>query len=305
MHGGNTLSFRTLKLVDRGSYGWSEFVSAASCRTEEEVARFYERQGAYLALLYALDAVDFHFENVIAVGEHPLLVDLEALFHPRIDLDLSELPGRRGLDHTVLGIGLLPIRRWNNDESEGIDISGLGGREGQIIPQAMRTWSGSGTDQMHVVKEQVELQDEQNRPKLNGRDVDTLNYCEQIIRGFTRMYKLLIAHRDELLTELLPRFAHDKIRFIARATKLYGMLLSESFHPNMLRDALQRDRCFDHLWYAVQYRPPLSQLIAAERADCPSRAIFPCLRHARPAAISIQARGERIPDFFVTPGLEE
>lgn len=301
---GQQPTFRTLKLLDRGSYGWSEFVEASSCHCEEKIARFYERQGAYIALLYALDAVDFHFENVIAAGEHPVLVDLEALFHPRIDLDLSELPGRRGLDHTVLAIGLLPVRRWTNNESEGIDISGLGGREGQIIPQAMRTWTGSGTDEMRVVKEQVELQGQRNRPRLNGRDVATHTYCEQIITGFTRTYKLLMAHRDELLAQLLPRFAHDEIRFIARATRLYGMLLSESFHPNMLRDALQRDRCFDRLWYAVQYRPPLSRLIAAERADLLNGDIP--LFTARPASRNLYtSRGEPIADFFATPSLEE
>ena len=42
------------KLLDCGSYGWSEFLQTGSCSSAEEIARFYERQGAYLALLYAL-----------------------------------------------------------------------------------------------------------------------------------------------------------------------------------------------------------------------------------------------------------
>jgi lantibiotic modifying enzyme len=75
---------RTLKLIERGDYGWSEFVVASLCTAQDEVARFYEHQGSYLALLYALNAVDLHNENVIAAGEHPMLVDLEALFHPRV-----------------------------------------------------------------------------------------------------------------------------------------------------------------------------------------------------------------------------
>ena len=41
------------------------------------------RQGGYLAILYALEATDFHFENLIAAGEQPVLIDLETLFHPR------------------------------------------------------------------------------------------------------------------------------------------------------------------------------------------------------------------------------
>ena len=44
--------------------------------------RFYHRQGALLALLYVLDGTDMHYENLIAVGEQPVLVDVETLFHP-------------------------------------------------------------------------------------------------------------------------------------------------------------------------------------------------------------------------------
>ncbi len=302
---GQQPSLRTLKLIDRGKYGWSEFVAVSSCQSEEEVARFYERQGAYLALLYVLEAADFHHENVIAAGEHPLLIDLEALFHPRIHLDdLSGLPAQDALNHSVLRIGLLPIRLWSDKEHQGIDISGLGGQEGQFTPRPVPMYTEIGTDQMRLVREQIQLDGGHNRPKLKDQGIETLGYCEQVISGFTRMYQLLITHRDELLTELLPRFAHDEIRFIARATGAYTMLLTESFHPNMLRDALQRDRCFDRLWFAVPSQPHLARLIASESADLLQGDIP--LFTARPDKCDLStSRGEVIPAFFLTPSLSE
>src|SRR5262249_55073682 len=39
--------FRTITLIDRGDYGWMEYVDAAGCETEADVRRFYERQGGY------------------------------------------------------------------------------------------------------------------------------------------------------------------------------------------------------------------------------------------------------------------
>ncbi len=81
---GASPQLRTLKLLNREGYGWVEFVQTAGCQSKEEVSRFYERQGEYLAILYILEATDFHFENLMACGEHPILVDLEALFHPRL-----------------------------------------------------------------------------------------------------------------------------------------------------------------------------------------------------------------------------
>ena len=40
---------RTLMVLDRGPYGWVEYVNAESCASPEAVQRFYERQGSYLA----------------------------------------------------------------------------------------------------------------------------------------------------------------------------------------------------------------------------------------------------------------
>ena len=72
-------ALRALEILDRSTYGWVEFVAAGSCDSEPALSRFYERQGAYLALLHLLAATDFHCENVIAAGEDPVLVDLEAM----------------------------------------------------------------------------------------------------------------------------------------------------------------------------------------------------------------------------------
>src|SRR6185369_4077964 len=106
---------------DRGSYGWIEFVLAQSCTSVAEVRRFYQRQGGYLALLYALEATDLHFENLIAAGEHPILVDLETLFHQRLSvagMDDTDQLANRALYDSVLRVGLLPQRLWSNGESE-------------------------------------------------------------------------------------------------------------------------------------------------------------------------------------------
>src|SRR4029079_14101787 len=123
--------FRTLTVLDRGTYGWVEFVAAAACTSRDEVRRFYERQGGYLALLYALEATDFHGENLIAAGEHPVLVDLESLFHPRLNARDASGPLASGaprvMAHSVLRVGLLPQRVWVGADSDGIELSGLGG----------------------------------------------------------------------------------------------------------------------------------------------------------------------------------
>ena len=269
---GNHPPFQTLKVLNCGTYGWVEFVEAQSCTSREELERFYERQGAYLALLYALEANDFHCENLIASGEHPILIDLETLFHPyRVEIDRkqSEMQAISKIDNSVLRVGLLPQKAWENDESEGVDLSGLVALPGQLTPQGVLTWEATETDEMRLTRKRVEMSVGQNRPTLNGNEVNVLDYTESIITGFTAIYQLLLKHRDELLSPDGPLacFCNDEVRVVLRPTQTYVMMLSESFHPDLLRNALDRDRFFDRLWLEVKHRPELEKVISAEQKD--------------------------------------
>lgn len=285
-----------------------EFIEAQPCSSEAEIQRFYERQGAYLAILYALEATDFHHENLIAVGEHPILLDLEALFHPRVggaDLQQADQLASMTLNYSVLGVGLLPHRIWSNDESEGIDLSGLGATEGQLTPHRVPRWQGVGTDEMKLTRERMEMSGERNRPMLNGTVVNVLDYAEAITTGFFHVYRLLMNRRDELLADNGPltNFARDTIRVIVRATRTYAMLLSESFHPDVLRNALDRDRLLDRLWLVVEHLPHLAKLIPAELEDL-LKGDIPMFT-TRPESRDLwTSSGERIVDVLDEPSLD-
>lgn len=303
---GITLPLHPITILDKGSYGWAEFVMAHSCASEEEVAHFYERQGSYLALLYALDASDFHHENVLAAGEHPLLIDLEALFHPRIasyDVPEAGRAATKSIRSSVLRIGLLPQRGQRKEGEEGIDVSGLGGQEGQQTPHPVPVWKASGTDQMHIAHEYLEIPESKNRPKLRGKSVEALDYMPSLLRGFTEMYQMLVKHREEWVMQILPRFEYDEVRAIMRHTRTYAALLSESYHPERLRDALEQEKLFDHLWYEVAYLPQLRQIITAERQDL-LQGDIPLFRTWPGSKDIVTSRNERIMSFFAEPSLK-
>ena len=264
--------FRTLKILNRDSYGWVEFVTPQTCTSQEELQRFYERQGGYLALLYVLEANDFHSENLIAAGEHPILVDLESLFQPRlakINSQQSHLLAREILKHSVLRSGLLPRRIWLKGDYDGIDLSGLGGKEGQLTPNQLPYWEAVGTDQMRQKRKRMKTQKKHNRPTLNDTEVNLLDYGSSISEGFTKVYHLLLQHRDELLSEdgTLATFAEDEVRVLLRSSQFYALLLRDNFHPKMLRNALERERLFDRLWLPIERQPHLTRVIPAERED--------------------------------------
>src|SRR5947209_7754252 len=299
-------AFRTVIIIEKQTYRWSEFVTTCDCNSREELERFYQRQGGYLALLYALQATDFHAENLIASSEHPTLVDLEALFQPHLSAyatTLQKNPADETIGHSVLRIGLLPQRIWSSEQAAGVDLSGLGGYAGQLTPTPVPVWRETGTDQMRIMRERVALTFGNNQPKLNGQDINILEYSDSIVTGFAATYRLLMQLRHALLTEIVPRFSHDEVRCVLRPSQAYALLLAESFHPNVLRDALDRDRLFDRLWVGVEQQSYLSRIIAAERADLLAGDI-PLFTTRPDSRALFTSRGETIADFFEESGLD-
>ncbi|MDY7076103.1 MAG: type 2 lanthipeptide synthetase LanM family protein [Chloroflexota bacterium] len=303
---GLRFSQRVITVVDRGSYGWVEFVEAAGCETRQEVERFYWRQGSYLALLYLLRAVDLHLENLIASGEHPVLVDLEALFHHEIPSAYGEKAYEQAmklLDQSVLRIGLLPMRVLGKNGRRGVDLSGLGGEEGQLLPRPVPMMEDAYTDIMHVVRRQVKMPGAKNRPLLQDQRVDTTEFAEKVVSGFRETYAFLMHHRDAL-AKRLEAFADVEVRHIVRATQRYALFLQEGSHPDYLRDGLDRNMLLDKLWAETVARPHLRRLVFSEQADLrlgdiPFFTTRPAHRHIW------DSRGECIQDFFAKDSLSE
>jgi type 2 lantibiotic biosynthesis protein LanM len=297
----------TMKVLDKQRHGWVEFVATRACRTEEEVERFYQRQGGYLALLYALEATDFHFENLIAAGEHPFFVDLEALFQSRVggeDIKQADVLANATTAHSVLRVGLLPQRAFSKDDYEGIDVSGLGGAPGQLSPHQIMQWEMAGTDEMRVVRQRVEVARSDHRPTLNSVDVNVLSYRQALADGFTGMYRLILEHGQDLLSDdgPLARFAGTEVRAIVRDTHTYDLLLQESFHPDFLRDALDRDLFLDRLWVGVANHTYLARAVGAERLDL-LKGDIPVF-NTRPESRHLWSSSQaQISDFFDEPGM--
>ena len=68
-------------MLNRDGYGWVEYVEYQPCSDETAVERFYQRAGMLLCSIYVLRGNDCHHENLIASGEHLVLIDMETLLH--------------------------------------------------------------------------------------------------------------------------------------------------------------------------------------------------------------------------------
>lgn len=126
---------RVLRTLASPDCGWVEFVKSDPLPAPELANAFYMRHGIFLAVLYLLKGTDFHAENVIASGEHPVLVDLETLLHadPRFTVEgFSPTAAEEKLRESVFATGLLPGWGGGDPVAPSPDLSGIGTREGQL-----------------------------------------------------------------------------------------------------------------------------------------------------------------------------
>jgi type 2 lantibiotic biosynthesis protein LanM len=201
-------------------------------------------------------------------------------------------------------VGLLPERVWSDGHHDGIDISGIGAVGGQLSADVVPQWEGIGTDTMRFTRKRVAVADGVNRPLLNGVEVDTTEHGDDLVDGFTRTYQLLLRHRHALVAADGPLscFDADEVRVIVRPTRIYAKMLEDSFHPDLLRDALDRERFLDRLWVGIDTCPHLARTIPAEHEDL-RHADVP-LFHARPGSRDVwTSAGERLPDLLTEDAL--
>lgn len=269
---GLPLDLPTPHVLLRRGYGWVQRVRHAACRDGAEVAKYYQRLGAHLALLYALEATDLHLENVIATGSAPMLVDLEALFQPRTPVtpDVGQGTVARGaLLHSVLRVGLLPNAHAPAHGDRPLDRSGVGGAPGQLSPHPLLQYQDAGTDVLRLAPEFVSLATARNQPMLNGARVDAGAFTADLVTGFASAYGCMVANRVSLLAADGPieRFAHDRVRFIARGTATYDDCLMRSVHPGALRSSADRTFVLNRVLGATGAATHLMFLRASERYD--------------------------------------
>jgi type 2 lantibiotic biosynthesis protein LanM len=284
---GESLHLRTLKVLNRTTYGWVEFVEHRPCHDPCEVQRYYRRVGMLLCITYVLGATDFHQENIMASGDDPVLLDLETMMQPlprSWDGLYTASADQRAVEimhDSVLRTGLLPFWIIGNP-GKGYDVSGIGAEEASDTGYLHAHWENVNTDRMKVVYLSSSMEAQVNRPMLDGDLVSAEDHVAEIRCGFTEVYRELLVRRDLLLAEDGPLngFRGLKLRCLLRMSKAYGQLLNRRMHPEFLRDGadgsieLERlARDFLVLDPDPDYAPPWgiyrAEVDALERLDFP------------------------------------
>ncbi|MGC5053945.1 type 2 lanthipeptide synthetase LanM family protein [Micromonospora sp. DT48] len=245
------VGLRKVAGLHRPEYGWTEFVASAPLTDPDGGHLYYRRQGVLLALAHALNTTDLHYENLIASGDQPVMIDVETLFRPVWQEPNDTVdPAAELLAASVQRTALLPMMVVG--EQGIMDLSGSGGDQGRQSPASLIDWADPGTDRMRLVRRAGTFDGASNRPRLGDRVINPEDHAESIMAGFRLGYDAIETHREDF-ARLVEESAAMTVRLVARPTWAYRMLLDESTHPNLLRDALDRDRFLAQLYDQAQF----------------------------------------------------
>jgi lantibiotic modifying enzyme len=197
--------------------------------------RFYKRLGGLIAAAYLSNTVDCHRENLIAAGEHPVLVDLDALWH------VSSVTRSQSATDLLYRTGFFPSSN----------------------PDSLRSRSSV----LGISETGVHLS------KVGALPESPADHADEIVAGFAAGWHSLVGTpaRRAAFQRRLGAIRGQERRWIYFATENYAAILRVSLQPGALVSGTARHGVIRRMCE----RPTVgadtieAEIVAMERLDIP------------------------------------
>ena len=223
-------------------YGWTRFVDSAACADMSEVACYYRRFGAWLAIFHVLSTSDMHMENFIAQGSQPVPVDFEMVLQglrqqPKsVDDDtLAHWLAARFLEESVQSVGMLPSYVQGQDGS----LISMGALEPSVYPVQVLRWDAVNTPRMLLRSATEHIEIASNLPTVDGQAIPVARFRDDFLNGFDDTMRFVSEHREAVRDALdAAEQLRLPIRKVVRPTRFYYMLLKRLYDHRNMTDAV-------------------------------------------------------------------
>ncbi len=223
-----------LRILERENYGWVKEIPYQRCRNQEEVIRFCKRMGILAAVSYVLGVGDLHYENIVAYGEYPMIVDAETMMDNMGEL--FQWTGKTEEFYSVLSSGLFlggaAVR----------NIAGVTGGEVGTHEKKVPVVLYDKTSDIQIGYRKPMVKEQHNRLFLNEEKIVISVYKTEILDGFIRTYEWFMEHKNEVSGRFWEGKAVLTSRFLSGNTQFFSMALSAASHPKLMREKGGRNR---------------------------------------------------------------
>ena len=218
-------------VLDRKDHGWCVPVHPGGCGNETQVRTYFGKLGIQLFICYLFSVKDLHYENIMACGAEPFLIDMETfpgLWNFGHGTSIRELALEQ-INGSVMSTGALPVTIWNFD-GQGVRMGALEQAGSQRLPLKVPAVVRGKTSEMEVVLIHPKLEVKGNLPTLNGQPVHPADYVDALTNGFLMAYSFACAHKPLLLEKARAVFAVNS-RVLVRNTQQYFMYIQTAANP--------------------------------------------------------------------------
>jgi hypothetical protein len=230
---GLSLDLSTRRILLRDGYGWEEFVVWRPCEPGEEPSRFYRRLGMLARLAQLLECRDLWVDNLIAVGERPMFIDLENVLQGR--MRKPALLGERSealwheVEESVAKTAIVSYPRVGVPGLRAQDIGCCAPLQEQLARNSEGFPDG--------------WEPPPYRPVVDGRLADPADHAQDVRQGYREMHECLARNAQGLAEEHGPLhlLAGARVRYIWRSTWDYLSVLRIATSPLALTDGVARE----------------------------------------------------------------
>lgn len=245
-----SIPLKTIFILCKPGYGWLEYIEQIKI-DEALIPQYYYKFGILLGICHMLNGRDFHFENLIASGDNPMIVDPECLFSVPITPQQETNPHFPSLFETNLIPPALPLENGKTR----YDLSPLlNHSKKQSFMQRYKV-AGDFSNIVYIEQEPILITPGKNRliHQRTSKPISASSYANIIAEGYATYMHWVIANREKVLQFINQHFMNLKIRVVFRPTFIYVKMLIASFHPVWLSDAKKYSECFESMRHSENH----------------------------------------------------
>ena len=283
---------KNMRVIPIGhEYGWIEHIAYHECTNIQEIKNFYLRAGVLVAVADCLNYTDGHFENLIAAGEYPILLDGETLFQNYV------IPERREYQKkNLLATSLVqkpPSGEMEMGYAAAFQAPPINHFE-VVFPFVLK----DQTDEIELHYRGLKDEKSHNCPALGGKYFTIHNFIEELIEGFSFAFDHIKKQVPRILSdaEWWNKVAKVKSRTVLRETTAYCYLLRRIQRPEAcISEATMRNILEAKLGNTPYTAYEVEDLM---RVNVPYFYQYPGERHL------YQGGGKKHPYLFLKSGVE-
>ncbi|NMO20535.1 type 2 lantipeptide synthetase LanM [Pyxidicoccus fallax] len=265
---GLPLGLHVHTVLCRRGHAWEEYVAATPCETATGAERFYLRAGMLARLMQLLEAQDLWLDNLVAHGEHPVLVDLEMVLQPR---PAGRAPGtaKRAaedfLSESVAPLGLLAAPFGLAPGLPAEDLGALTPAREFLIPRPCEPVRDALEGRHRPCRDGYTVETHTRHvPFFQEQPARASDHLEALREGYRAMHATLRANHARLPLRELARLP---VRYVHRDTWTYHRILEVLTEPRVLASAKVHEKELGSILRTSEGQPRARALKAAAREE--------------------------------------